>query len=125
MIGGRVLVAEDESVIRLDVRSLLEAGGYEVCAEAHDGLEAVKFARQFRPDLVVMDVNMPRLGGPEAAAQMKRSPNAPRVVLMSLGFSPAIGRAVAAGDADGFCAKPDIARDLLPLLQKLFPANGE
>ena len=63
----RVLICEDETIIRLDLRDLLERSGFEVCAEAHDGEQAVELARTERPDVAIMDVKMPRLDGIEAA----------------------------------------------------------
>ncbi len=66
----RILVAEDETIIRLDLRELLERAGFEVCAEARDGLEAVELARSEEPDLAVLDVKMPRLDGIEAARRI-------------------------------------------------------
>ena len=66
----RILVAEDETIIRLDLRALLEQAGYEVCGEARDGVEAVELARELEPDLAVMDVKMPRLDGIDAARRI-------------------------------------------------------
>ena len=66
----RILVAEDESIIRLDLRDLLERAGFEVCAEARDGEEAVELARSEQPDLAIMDVKMPKLDGIEAARKI-------------------------------------------------------
>ena len=66
----RVLVGEDETLIRLDLKELLERAGFEVCAEARDGVEALELARSERPDLAVLDVKMPRLDGIEAARRM-------------------------------------------------------
>ena len=63
----RILIAEDETIIRLDVRTLLEKAGHEVVAEARDGEEAVALAAEHDPDLIVMDVRMPHLDGIEAA----------------------------------------------------------
>ena len=66
----RVLIAEDETIIRLDLRGLLEGAGHEVCAEARDGVEAVELARSEDPDVALLDVKMPRLDGIEAAKQI-------------------------------------------------------
>jgi CheY-like chemotaxis protein len=66
----RILVAEDETIIRLDLRDLLERSGFDVCAEARDGEEAVELARSAQPDLAIMDVKMPRLDGIEAARRI-------------------------------------------------------
>ena len=69
----RILIAEDETIIRLDLRGLLEGAGFEVCAEARDGQEAVDLARAHEPDLAVLDVKMPRLDGIEAARRIGRA----------------------------------------------------
>ena len=66
----RILIAEDETFIRMDLRSLLEGAGFEVCGEARDGQEAVDLARSAQPDLAVLDVTMPRLDGIEAARRI-------------------------------------------------------
>ena len=66
----RVLVGEDETLIRLDLRQMLERAGLEVCAEARDGAEAVELARSERPDVAILDVKMPRLDGIEAARRI-------------------------------------------------------
>jgi two-component system, response regulator PdtaR len=62
----RILVAEDETIIRLDLKETLERAGFEVCGEARDGEEAVELAREEKPDLAVLDVKMPRLDGIES-----------------------------------------------------------
>ncbi len=66
----RILLAEDETIIRLDLRELIERAGFEVCAEAKDGEEAVELARREQPDLAILDVKMPRLDGIEAARRI-------------------------------------------------------
>ena len=66
MSATRILIAEDETIIRLDLRGILERQGFEVCAEARDGLEAVDLARETEPDLILMDVMMPNLDGVSA-----------------------------------------------------------
>ncbi len=69
-MGLRILVAEDETIIRLDLEKTLEDAGFEVCAAAKDGEEAVELARSERPDLAILDVKMPRLDGIEAARRI-------------------------------------------------------
>ena len=81
----RILVAEDETIIRLDLRALLEGAGFEVCAEAKDGLEAVELARSELPDLAVLDVKMPRLDGIEAARRILEEDPIPIVMLTAYG----------------------------------------
>ena len=77
----RILIAEDETIIRLDLRDLLERAGHEVVAEARDGEEAIAFAREHEPELAVMDVKMPRLDGIEAARKILDERPIPIVML--------------------------------------------
>ena len=73
-MATRILIAEDETIIRLDLRDLLVRAGFEVCAEARDGEEAVELARTAAPDLALLDVKMPRLDGIEAARRILDEP---------------------------------------------------
>src|SRR4051794_41212819 len=93
----RILVAEDETIIRLDLRALLERSGFEVVAEAHDGEEAVALAREHEPDLAIMDVKMPRLDGIEAARRIVEERPIPIVMLTAYGQDELVSRAVEAG----------------------------
>jgi len=93
----RVLVAEDETLIRLDLRGLLEAAGFEVCAEALDGEEAVQLARETEPDVALLDVKMPRLDGIEAARRILDERPIPIVMVTAYGERELVSRAVEAG----------------------------
>jgi response regulator NasT len=66
----KILIAEDETIIRLDLRTLLESSGFDVCGEAKDGEEAVALAKSLQPDLAIMDVKMPKLDGIDAARKI-------------------------------------------------------
>jgi response regulator NasT len=112
--GRRVLVAEDETIIRLDLRSLLDENGYSVCGEARDGVEAVEQAAALRPDVILMDVKMPRLDGIEAARRILDHRPVPIVMLTAFGQQD-LGRAVDAG-VFGYLAKPFRAQDVIPAL---------
>jgi response regulator NasT len=112
----RILVAEDETIIRLDLRDLLERAGFEVCAEAKDGEEAVDLARSELPDLAIMDVKMPRLDGIEAARRMLEERPIPIVMLTAYGQEELVSRAVEAG-IFGYLVKPFREQDLLPAIQ--------
>jgi AmiR/NasT family two-component response regulator len=81
----RILIAEDETLIRLDLRSVLESGGFDVCAEAKDGNEAVEPARALEPDLAILDVKMPELDGIEAARRIIAERPIPIVILSAYG----------------------------------------
>src|SRR5437868_2054558 len=112
----RILVAEDETIIRLDLRELLERAGFEVCAEARDGLEAVAYARAEEPDLAILDVKMPRLDGIEAARRILDERPIPIVMLTAYGQDELVSRAVEAGGF-GYLVKPFRESDLLPALR--------
>ena len=111
----RILIAEDETIIRLDLRGLLESAGFEVCAEARDGEEAVELARAERPDLAVMDVKMPRLDGIEAARRILEERPIPVVLVTAYGERELVARAVEAG-VFGYLVKPFRETDLLPAI---------
>jgi len=111
----RVLIAEDETIIRLDLRGLLEGAGHEVCAEAKDGVEAVELARSERPDAAILDVKMPRLDGIEAAKQILDERPIPIVMLTAYGQQELVSRAVEAG-VFGYLVKPFREGDLLPAI---------
>jgi two-component system, response regulator PdtaR len=112
----RILVAEDETIIRLDLRELLETAGHEVVAEARDGEEAVALAREHSPDLAIMDVKMPRLDGIEAARRILDERPIPIVMLTAYGQQELVSRAVEAG-VFGYLVKPFREQDLVPAIQ--------
>jgi response regulator NasT len=111
----RVLIAEDETIIRLDVRALLERAGHEVVAEARDGQEAVALAAEHAPDLIVMDVRMPHMDGIEAAREISRARPVPIVMLTAYAEADLVARASDAG-AFGYLVKPFREVDLLPAI---------
>ncbi|MDX6507466.1 MAG: two-component system, response regulator PdtaR [Gaiellaceae bacterium] len=115
MTQPRILIAEDETIVRLDLRELLEAAGYEVCAEARDGEEAVALARSEHPDLAIMDVKMPRLDGIEAARRILEERPIPIVMLTAYGQDELVARAVEVG-VFGYLVKPFREQDLLPAI---------
>jgi response regulator NasT len=112
----RILIAEDETIIRLDLRDLLVRAGFDVCAEARDGEEAVELARSEQPDLAIMDVKMPKLDGIDAARRILEERPIPIVVLTAYGQEEIVSRAVEAG-VFGYLVKPFREQDLLPAIQ--------
>jgi len=112
----RILVAEDETIIRLDLKETLERAGFEVCGEARDGEEAVALARVEKPDLAVLDVKMPRLDGIEAARRILAERPIPIVMLTAYGHDELVARAVEAG-VFAYLVKPFRESDLLPAIQ--------
>jgi two-component system, response regulator PdtaR len=120
----RILVAEDETIIRLDLKDVLERAGFDVCAEARDGEEAVELARSQQPDLAVLDVKMPRLDGIEAARRILSERPIPIVMLTAYGQDELVGRAVEAG-VFGYLVKPFRETDLLPAIQAARARHAE
>lgn len=114
--GPRVLVAEDEALIRLDLVELLQGEGYEVVGQAGNGEEAVKLARELTPDLVVMDVKMPHMDGITAASIIAEERIAPVVMLTAFSQRELIDRAREAG-AMAYVVKPFDASDVVPAIE--------
>jgi response regulator NasT len=111
----RILIAEDETIIRLDLRDLLERAGHEVIGEARDGEEAVALARELQPELAIMDVKMPKLDGIDAARRMMDERPLPIVLLTAYGQEELVARAVEAG-VFGYLVKPFREQDLVPAI---------
>ena len=112
----RVLIAEDEALIRLDLREMLEEEGCAIVGEAADGEQAVALATELRPDLVICDVKMPKMDGITAAAQITGSRIAPVVILTAFSQRDLVERARDAG-AMAYLIKPFQKRDLLPAME--------
>jgi response regulator NasT len=112
----RVLIAEDEALIRLDLAEMLKEEGYEVAGEAVDGQEAVELADCLKPDLVIMDVKMPRRDGIDAAREIASKRIAPIVVLTAFSQRELVERARDAG-AMAYLVKPFSATDLIPAIE--------
>jgi response regulator NasT len=112
----RVLIAEDEALIRLDLREMLQEEGYEVVGEAADGEQAVTLAAELIPDLVICDVKMPKMDGITAAAQIASKRIAPVVILTAFSQRDLIERARDAG-AMAYLVKPFQKRDLFPAIE--------
>jgi response regulator NasT len=112
----RVLIAEDEALIRLDLREMLIEEGYEVCGEAGDGEAAVKLAEELRPDLCIFDIKMPIMDGLAAAEKIAESRIAPVVILTAFSQRDLVERARAAG-AMAYLVKPFQKSDLVPAIE--------
>jgi two-component system, response regulator PdtaR len=112
----RILVAEDETIIRLDLRGLLERAGYDVVAEARDGEEAVELARVHQPDLALMDVKMPRLDGIDAARRILEERPIPIVMLTAFDQRELVERAAEVG-VYGYLVKPFREQDVVPAIE--------
>jgi AmiR/NasT family two-component response regulator len=112
----RVLIAEDEALIRLDLKEMLEEEGYSVVAEVGDGQQAVDQAQALRPDLVILDIQMPVLDGLSAAEQIAGARVAPVIVLTAFSQRELVERARDAG-AMAYLVKPFSKNDLVPAIE--------
>jgi response regulator NasT len=112
----RVLIAEDEAIIRMDLREMLTEEGFDVVAEASDGNEAVRLAREHSPDLVVLDIKMPGMDGIRAAEVITRERLAAVLVLTAFSQRDLALQAAQAG-AMGYLVKPFQRSDLLPAIE--------
>lgn len=120
----RVVVAEDEAVIRLDIVEMLREVGYDVVGEAADGESAIRLAEELRPDLVVMDIKMPILDGISAAERIAKARIAPVVLLTAFSQKELVERARDAG-AMAYVVKPFTAADLIPALEIALSRHAE
>jgi response regulator NasT len=112
----RVLIAEDEALIRLDLKEMLEEEGYTVVAEVGDGQQAVDQAKELSPDLVILDIQMPVLDGLSAAEQIASARIAPVIVLTAFSQRELVERARDAG-AMAYLVKPFSKNDLVPAIE--------
>ena len=109
----RVLIVDDESLIRMDLRDIIESSGHEVVAEGTNGVEAIKLCKEYKPDIVLMDVKMPELDGIEAARQIGFHHEAPVVLLTSYSQQELINKA----RVYGYLIKPVREEQLVPTLE--------
>ncbi|MCS6831432.1 MAG: response regulator [bacterium] len=112
----RVLIADDEPIIRMDLKNMLETLGYEVIAEAGDGVSAVEAARTLKPDVVILDIKMPGMDGIDAANVLNSEKIAPVVLLTAFSDMDLIHRAKEAG-VFAYLVKPFREHDLRPAIE--------
>lgn len=118
-----MLLADDHSIVRRGLRGLLESAGLVVVAEADNGLEAVRLCEEQRPELLILDIAMPKLSGIEVAARAKKLERPPAVIILSVhGDESYIMRALAAG-ANAYLLKSATDEDLIPAVRAV--ASGK
>lgn len=116
MAKRRVIIADDESLIRLDIKEMLTSLGYLVVGEAGDGVSAVNLARELRPDLVIMDIKMPGMDGIAAAKVLTEEKIAPVLLLTAFSQQDLVERAKEAGVV-GYIVKPFREAELVPAIE--------
>ena len=120
----RVLIAEDETIIRLDLRGVLEKHGMVVCGEARNGAEAVELARELEPDVAVLDLKMPELDGIEAARRILAERPIPIVMLTAYSERTVVERAIDAG-VFAYLVKPFRETDVVPAIRSAVTRHAE
>lgn len=116
----RILIADDHEVARSGIRSLLEShAGWEVCAEAKDGRDAVELAASTKPDVVLLDIGMPNLNGLEAARQISAMVPGIGILILTMHDSDNMVREVLRAGARGFLLKSDAGRDLVAAVEAI------
>lgn len=116
----RILVADDHDVVRRGLRVLLEGQpGWEVCGEANTGREAVDRVRRLKPDVVVLDVNLPELSGLEVAREVVQSLPQTEVLILTMDESPQMMRDLLRAGVRGYVFKSDVGGDLLQAVEAL------
>ena len=115
-VPTRVLIAEDEALIRLDLKEMLQEEGFEVVAEVADGASAVRLTRELRPDLVILDVKMPVMDGIQAAEEIAKERLAAILMLTAFSQRDLVEQARRAG-AMAYLVKPFQKHDLLPAVE--------
>ncbi|MCL4466453.1 MAG: response regulator [Chloroflexi bacterium] len=116
MTQTRVVIADDESIIRMDLREMLQSLGYLVVGEAGDGISAVNLARELKPDLVIMDIKMPDLDGIAAAKMLTEERIAPVLLLTAFSQQELVEGAKEAGVV-GYIVKPFRESELVPAIE--------
>ena len=124
MTVKRVLIAEDEAIIRLDLREMLEEEGFEIVGEANDGQRAVELAREHHPDLCILDIKMPGMDGIRAAEIITRERIGPVLILTAFSQRDLANQAAQAG-AMAYLVKPFQKSDLLPAIEVAMQRYGE
>src|ERR671918_1527252 len=120
----KVLIAEDEAIIRLDLKEMLEEEGFDVVGEASDGEAAIRLARERDPDLVIMDIKMPGLDGLTAAERVVSEGLAAVLILTAFSQRDLVQRAAKAG-AIGYLVKPFQKSDLVPAIEVALARHAE
>jgi DNA-binding NarL/FixJ family response regulator len=120
-MAKRILVVDDHDVVRQGVRLILRSRPeWEVAAEAVDGSEALEKIKQFTPDLVILDISMPRKSGLEVLADLEKSGKRLPIIVMTMHDSTELSAQVRKAGASGYVVKTHAGRDLLPAIEKVF-----
>ncbi|AOA03826.1 MULTISPECIES: ANTAR domain-containing response regulator [Carnobacterium] len=116
-MNGRIVIVDDEPITRMDIRDILEAGGYDVVGEASDGFEAIELCKSQHPDLVIMDIQMPLLDGLKAGKKIASENLAGGIILLSAFSDPTNTERAKNFGALGYLVKPLDEKSLIPTVE--------
>jgi DNA-binding NarL/FixJ family response regulator len=124
-MGARILIVDDHEIFRRGLRSLLESrADWEVCGEATDGQDAINKAKELQPDVIVLDITMPRLNGLDATALLRKEVPTAKVVILSQ-HQPALMKQVAlTAGADAYVTKSEVSRELMAAIDGLLSTGS-
>jgi DNA-binding NarL/FixJ family response regulator len=126
MKNARVLIVDDHEIFRRGLRALLEPSTeWQICGEAVDGIDAVEKCKSLNPDIVVLDVSMPRLNGLEAARLIRKENPIPQIVIITQHDSPQIRSAALEAGARAFVTKSAVGSELVTALRELIQGMNE
>ena len=115
---ARILVVDDNAAARTAIRSLLDLNSFQVCGEAKDGKEALKKVGELKPDIVLLDINMPVMNGIQAALEIRRFTPETKIVFFTIHESPALIN-ILRPFAQGFVSKSAAGTELIPMVSRL------
>lgn len=113
----KIVVADDEPILRLDITDMLLAAGYQVVGQAKDGIEAVKLGSELQPDLIIMDIKMPILDGLSASKTLKKQGCKSAILLLTAYSDSEFVSSATENDIDGYLVKPVDEKGLLPAIE--------
>jgi len=123
-LPARILIADDNSVARTTIRALLDWHSFQVCGEAKNGKEAIEKVMELKPDIILLDINMPELNGVKAAYEIRRVSPATKIVFLTIHNTPG-AKQITKMWSHGFVAKSAAGTELIPTLDRLTAKPGE
>ncbi len=121
---ARILIVDDNSIARATIRSFLSCHSFRVCGEAAGGSEAIQKVRELKPDVVLLDINMPGMNGIRAAAEIARVSRKTRIIFLSIHNTPGTLHATRMW-AHGFVAKSAAGTELIPAINRVAADDGQ
>jgi YesN/AraC family two-component response regulator len=117
-LPNRILIADDNSVARTTIRALLDWHSFQICGEAKDGKEAIEKVMELRPDIIILDINMPEMNGVKAAYEIRRVSPQTKIIFLTIHNTPGV-KQITKMWSHGFVAKSAAGTELIPLLNQL------